>query len=119
MPYVDDPRCTPEQNAWSRKDHEEHEAYRRWFNDCLEFWRACERPRCAREHTCSDDPHACFARRWKTIPEPEKVWLRAGMRALGSGMAFEDAERVAHAELERWTALQEEVKRMLPHHAAE
>ena len=31
------------------------------------------------------DPHACFTRHWAAVPEDEKNWLRAGIKARAMG----------------------------------
>jgi len=89
--------------------------YGRWLNnDIFEFWRACKEPRCRREHSCSGDLHACSARRWAAIPEEEKVWFRAGMKAIIAGASFEEAVRMGEAERDRWRALQAEIAKLFP-----
>ena len=65
------------QPAPSRQD----ENARRKFNDVAGFWRVCRQPLCRRRHACSRDSQACFTRHWRLVPEDEKEYLRACLRA--------------------------------------
>jgi hypothetical protein len=65
---------------WRRED-----ARRREINNGLDFWRVCGKPRCRRNHTCSDDMHACFARLWPQVPQEEKEYWRGCITAARDG----------------------------------
>lgn len=105
---------TPEQRAWLDR-HERRERRRATIRcNMLQFWRICAKRACVRHRTCSDDPHACFARHWVMVPEDEKVWLRAGVRARAEGLTPERAARAADADVARHRALTEKLAAPAP-----
>jgi len=80
----------------------EHDDYPRGRNTLFEFWRVCAEPRCRRAHACLGEPNPCFNRHWAMIPEQDKVWFRAAVKARIDGHSLEQAGRIGDAEVKRW-----------------
>ena len=72
---------TPEQRQAHDASVRRRNAVRRFRNDLVGFWRICRKPQRRRRHCCSYDPDACFDRCWPLVPEEEKEYLRACIRA--------------------------------------
>jgi hypothetical protein len=87
-------------------------AARQRYCTWLEHWRACDTPTCRRDHACTGDPTACFARHWQGYSDAARVWARTGMHALDAGVTMRSASRIADL------ALLDDVKRFngLPRH---
>ena len=96
---------TPTQRATQAEMWRRDDAQRLAMCNALQFWRACGKRACQRQHTCAGDPHACFTRHWALVPEDQKVWLRAGIKARKDGLSPEMAARAADAEQARVAAL--------------
>ena len=73
------------QTPAQRKAHEaslrERVAVKRVMNNVLGFWLACGKARCRRNRVCSGDPNACFQQLWPLVPEEEKEYVRACIKA--------------------------------------
>lgn len=48
---------------------------------------------------------SCFMRNWPPMPEGDKVWVRAALKALVQGRAPAEAVDIADGELARFAAL--------------
>lgn len=96
--------------AAQRQWQTEREARQRetWLSFCtrLRICHACRVKACRRARICRGDPHECFLRFWRKLPEESKVWLRAGISARCSGASVEQARNIADSERARWLALQ-------------
>jgi hypothetical protein len=88
---------TPEQRAFTARQVEKRDAMRRAQCNMLKFWRMCTKPRCRRNHTCSEDMHACFERHWAMIAEEDKQWIRGAIRAAARGATKDEVARAADA----------------------
>ena len=60
-------------------------AFRRKCCNWLEHWRDCDVPACRRTHACAGDPTDCYMRHWLRYPDIARVWVGAGIFALGNG----------------------------------
>ena len=96
---------TAKQREWQTKHQAEDTAMMRALCKMLKFWRACAQKLCRRTHACSGDPHACFARWWPPIPEDEKVWFRAMIKARVAGLGPREIVKAADAEVARYADL--------------
>ena len=74
---------------------------RRLVNNIFLFWVACEDGACKRVKACAGNPHDCFMRWWRWVPERHKAHYRAYVRALADGGTHDEAQRYATAEVER------------------
>ncbi|MGV3633139.1 MAG: hypothetical protein ACO1NY_02240 [Pseudorhodoplanes sp.] len=72
----------------------------------LGFWRVCGKPPCRRALDCKGDAQACFRTFWWQMPEENRVWVRAAIRASAGGLGKKAAAKAAAAEAERWRELQ-------------
>lgn len=90
------------------------EESRRALNDTFVFWQRCEEAACRRAHACVGELQGCFQRHFVPLPEGTKVWMRTLISAKASGKSWPQAERIAHKELDRWIAFNEELDRILP-----
>ena len=102
--YSDEP--TAAQDASRAEDADEHTATMRFVCTLFRFWRVCPHKACRRAHTCGGDPHACFARWWRHVPQEVKVLVRAGITARCAGLDPQEAARAARAEVARWRELE-------------
>jgi hypothetical protein len=74
-------------------------AARRRFCTWLQYWRDCEAPACRRAHACAGDPTACFVGRWMGLSAAARVWVGAGITALGYGLSARNAAGAADLAL--------------------
>ncbi len=51
------------------------------FCNSLQFWQECQIGACRRNHSCRGEPHACFTRHWRSVPEDEFAMARAEIHA--------------------------------------
>jgi hypothetical protein len=74
-------------------------AFRRKCCNWLEHWRDCDVPACRRTHACAGDPTDCYMRHWLRYPEIARVWVGAGISALGYGYSARVAAGAADLAL--------------------
>jgi hypothetical protein len=79
----------------------QHEKQRRLVNNIFLFWIACEDGACKRNARCAGNPHECFMRWWRWVPERHKAHYRAYVRARAEGGTHEQAQQHAEAEVMR------------------
>jgi hypothetical protein len=91
------PGATPKQRAYSVRMWWRNDATKRAQCDMLEFWLDCPKARCRRHRGCEGDMHACFTRRWRALPEEDKVFVRSVITAARDGLRGEALERAAEA----------------------
>jgi hypothetical protein len=96
---------TAEQRKWQEENLRAHDARKRMMCNTFRLWEVCDAPACRRAHSCVGDMHACFERQWAAIPEEEKAWLRAGIKARAAGLSSAEAARAADAEVARHNEL--------------
>jgi hypothetical protein len=101
------PWQTPEQRAAHDAMLRRKEARARLVCNKLKFWMMCPIAACRRRRTCTGDPEACFKQHWAVVPEDQKTWLRAGIKARMAGHSPEEAARIADGEQARIRALME------------
>jgi hypothetical protein len=95
---------------WTPQDVEAHKRYCTW----LQYWRDCETPTCRRAHACAGDPTACFLGRYMRLSQAAKVWVIAGITALGYGLSARNAAGAADLALLRHVKLAEHLPRHPP-----
>lgn len=72
----------------------------------LGFWRVCGKRPCRRALDCKGDVDICFRTFWWQMPEENRVWIRAAIRASADGLGNKAVAEAAAAEADRWRALQ-------------
>jgi hypothetical protein len=100
---------TPKQRKAQAALTRERVAVRRAFNTMIGFWQVCEKPLCRRRRCCSHDVDECHRRHWPLVPEDEREYLRACIKAAKhtrspeaihrAGIAARDAAQPAPAEI--------------------
>ena len=90
-----DPQRAEEDSVLTPED----EAFRRKCCNWLEHWRDCDVPACRRTHACAGDPTDCYFRHWLRYPDIARVWVDAGISALGYGYSARVAALAADLAL--------------------
>jgi hypothetical protein len=78
-----------------------YEKQRRLVNNVFLFWTVCDDGACKRSEACAGNPHECFTRWWRWVPERCKEYFRAYVRARADDSTHEQANRYAEAEVKR------------------
>lgn len=99
------PEQTPEQRKAQAEIWARHDAETRRTCELFQFWQICQEKPCRRAQSCVGDMHACFARHWPLVPEEQKNWFRAFIKAWAGGVSKQQAARIADAEAARIAAL--------------
>src|SRR5688572_8341572 len=68
------------------------------FCNGLEFWQRCHIGACRRSRSCRGEPHACFGRHWRSVPDHVMAFVRARINASEQGLAPAAAVRTAIEE---------------------
>jgi hypothetical protein len=94
-------------------DEMTNEEFARHRNTMLKFWRRfCAQPRCQRVKSCvGANPAACFDRCWAMVPESEKWWIRAAIKARAADLGVEAAMKQANDMMTRYLKDQAEQER--------
>lgn len=98
------PKRNPEPMTESQRRQQEEETDRT-VHDLFAFWTVCREKPCHRARGCVGELRPCFERHWPLVPEENKNWWRAFVKAWATGISKEAAALAADAEMERQRAL--------------
>ena len=98
------PKRNPETMTEPQR-RQQDEQTRRNTHDFFQFWMMCQEKPCARSRRCVGELYPCFSRHWPLVPEEQKNWFRAAIKALAGGVSKQEAARIADAEAARIAAL--------------
>jgi hypothetical protein len=77
------------------------------MTNVFRFWLTCGRDACRRAAACRGEPERCFDTEWKKLPEFQKVWYRAAIRAMHERGDPAQAMSIADAAVASWQQSQQ------------